>query len=118
MGTIIVAVLGSNVILEIVKWVLKKIDKKKQDPIADLKKQLDEARTERKKNEQEHEQAMLRIQMLILMNHYPNESYQLMECAKKYFVDCKGDWWMSGMFEDHCKENGVSLPQWFKSERR
>ena len=107
---ILLAILGSSVLVKVLDIVWEAIKKHKDDPVQKIASRLD--KLEKKINERLDtlEKASLRTQMLILMNHYPEESYRLMECAKKYFNELNGDWWMSGLFVQHCDEHHIVLP--------
>lgn len=57
-----------------------------------------------------------RIQLLIMMTHYPNDVSQIMKLAERYFSQLHGDWYMTGVFNCWLTENGVGKPEWFNSE--
>ena len=54
-----------------------------------------------------------RIQMLIMLMHYQHETEQIMKLAEHYFVDLRGDWYMTGIFNT---ENKIGKPEWFNSD--
>lgn len=54
-----------------------------------------------------------RIQMLIMMTHYPNETSQIMKLAQHYFGDLQGDWYMTGVFNKWLVDNNIGKPEWF-----
>lgn len=57
-----------------------------------------------------------RIQMLIMMNHYPSEKTEIMKLAEHYFVTLHGDWYMTGIFNKWLIDNYIGKPEWFNSE--
>lgn len=57
-----------------------------------------------------------RIQMLIMMMHYQQETEQIMKLAEHYFRDLAGDWYMTGLFNKWLVDNKIGKPEWFNSE--
>lgn len=57
-----------------------------------------------------------RIQMLIMMTHYPHETSQIMKLAQHYFGDLHGDWYMTGVFNKWLVDNNIGKPEWFNPE--
>lgn len=57
-----------------------------------------------------------RIQMLIMMMHYQQETEQIMKLAEHYFGDLHGDWYMTGLFNKWLLENKIGKPEWFNAE--
>lgn len=58
----------------------------------------------------------VRTQMLVLMAVYPDEEAELLKLAEHYFVDLKGDWYMTSLFNKHCIKYNIAKPGWFNSE--
>lgn len=107
---ILLAILGSSVLVKVLDIVWEAIKKRRDDPVSTISARLDKIEKKLGQRLDILEKGLLRTQMLILMNHYPEESYRLMECAKKYFNELNGDWWMSGLFVEHCDTHHMSLP--------
>lgn len=57
-----------------------------------------------------------RSELLILMNHYPNQTEKIFRLAEHYFLTLKGDFYMTSMFVDFCKDNNLEVPKWFKGD--
>lgn len=57
-----------------------------------------------------------RIQMLIMMTHYPLETSQIMKLAQHYFGELHGDWYMTGIFNKWLIDREIGKPEWFNPE--
>lgn len=57
-----------------------------------------------------------RIQLLIMLNHYPTEISEIMTLAERYFKDLNGDWYMTSIFNKWLESNGIARPEWFNKE--
>ena len=55
----------------------------------------------------------VRTQMLVLMSSYPDDEAELLKLAEHYFVDLKGDWYMTTLFNKHCEKYKIARPAWF-----
>lgn len=52
----------------------------------------------------------LRTQLLLYIYHDPDEHNTILEIAKVYFVDYKGDWVMTAKFKKWARDEGVEIP--------
>lgn len=50
-----------------------------------------------------------RTQLLILINHSPDDVESIMKVAHIYFVELDGDWYMSKVFVDWAKEKNIDV---------
>ena len=91
--TIIVAVLGSNLI----QFFVTRRDQKKGIKDQLIKLEKDSCRT----------------QMLVMMSDYPFEKTEIMTLAEHYFKVLKGDWYLTDLFDKWLKEQGIRRPEWF-----
>lgn len=57
-----------------------------------------------------------RTQMLIMLNHYPDDTTEIMKLAEHYFRDLKGDWYMTSIFNKWLERNKLGKPEWFNAE--
>lgn len=68
------------------------------------------------KNQQKLERDLVRTQMLIMMNHYPESEAEIMKLAEHYFKDLEGDWYMTSLFNKWLAKTGIGKPEWFTEE--
>lgn len=50
-----------------------------------------------------------RIQLLILINHFPTDHKAILAEAENYFIKLKGDSWMAGLITKWAKEENVDI---------
>lgn len=103
--TILVAVLGSNALLEIVRWLLGKNDSVKQ-----LNERFDTLEKKLTKSEKDN----VRMQLLFLLSDYPGRAEEIMEVAEHYFKDLEGNWFMTRIFKSWLEENKIDVPAWIR----
>lgn len=54
----------------------------------------------------------LRIQLLMILAHQPDNIDTILKLAQAYFVELKGDWYMTSEFNKWAKAHGVEVPQY------
>ena len=101
MTEILIAVLSSNALLALIQHLIQRRDGRKED----LK--------ELKANMHKLERDSVRQQMLILMSDYPEDLREIMTLAERYFVQLKGDWYMTTIFNKWLEKNSIAKPEWF-----
>lgn len=62
------------------------------------------------------EKDSVRTQLLVLMSDYPDNQSEIMGVAQHYFVDCKGNWYITSMFNKWLEREQIGKPDWFKGE--
>lgn len=62
------------------------------------------------------EKDSLRTQLLLLLSDYPEETSEIMTLAQHYFVDLKGDWYLTSMFNKWLVAHDIAKPEWFNSK--
>lgn len=61
------------------------------------------------------EVGLTRTQLLVMIVHYPDvRQEEIMKLAYKYFVELKGDFYMTNVFKDYLEKNNIAIPHWFK----
>ncbi len=95
---ILLGVLGSSAFCELVRYFLGRRTSKR-----DLTKRLDKL-----------EKDGVRSQLMTLIHDYPNRTDEIMEVGYHYFVDLQGNWFMTGLFDNWLKQEGLNKPTWFK----
>ena len=62
------------------------------------------------KTTEETRKDTLRIQLLMIMSHQPDNIDTILKLAETYFVDLHGDWYMTSEFNKWAKEHNVTVP--------
>ena len=102
--TLVGIALGSSGLMSLIQYLISRKDKKA--------KQIEEILERQKKAEQRQEKSekdSTRTQLLLLMAVYPNRIDEITEVAKHYFIDDRGNWYMSSLFSDWCKEHNLDI---------
>lgn len=102
---IIIAVISSNFLVEIGRYLIGKLsaNNKLDDKFKAIEQRLNE-----------QDLGIARVQLLTLMNDYPNRSDEIMKVARHYFKDLEGDWYMTDLFNDWLEQQDISKPFWLK----
>ncbi|MBQ0112041.1 MAG: hypothetical protein KBT03_02830 [Bacteroidales bacterium] len=89
---------------------------KKEDKNNELLQAINEIKadvSQVKNDMQLQKQNQLRTEMLVMMNHYENETFEIMRLAHKYFVEEGGDFTMTSIFSQFLKDHNIEKPLWF-----
>ena len=104
MANILIAVLGGGNLLLFIKFLIERHDLKKEKAEDNVKGTLAKL-----------EKDGLRTQLLLLILMRPEEINEILTLAQHYFVDLKGDWYMTSIFAKWCDEHGLE-PEWFDNK--
>ena len=58
-----------------------------------------------------------KLQIMLLIADYPKKVNEILEVAKHYFVDLNGDTYITILFDDWLKDQGIEPPDWFESHK-
>ena len=97
--TIITAILASNALFAFLQFLLDRHDTKKNIKGTLIKLEKDGLRT----------------QLLLMILLTPQEKKEILTLAQHYFIDLKGNWYMTDVFDKWCEEESGSRPEWFKA---
>lgn len=97
--TMVVAVLASNGLFAFIQYFITRHDSRKN-----VSGRLDKL-----------EKDGLRTQLLLMILMRPEEKKEILTLAQHYFVDLKGNWYMTDVFDRWCENECGSRPEWFKS---
>ena len=97
---ILIAVLGGGNLLRFVKFLIERHDETRGI-----------GKTLRKL-----EKDGLRTQLLLLILMKPEEKKEILTLAEHYFVDLKGNWYMTDVFNSWLEQEKHGKPEWFKKE--
>ena len=109
--TIILAALASTGLFAFVEFLIKRSDDKRDNYDAVIER-LEKIEKRLDTNEKDS----LRTQMLIMMNHYPEDHIEIMKLAERYFSVLHGDWYMTSIFNKWLEKNSIGKPEWFNPE--
>lgn len=68
------------------------------------------------KNLEKAERDSCRIQLLIMINHYPENTTEILKLSEHYFVDLKANWYMTSIFNKWLEKNNIGKPEWFNED--
>ncbi len=102
---IILGVLSSNLIFELARYLIGKFNANKS---------LDERFKALDKRFDKQEKDVVRLQLMVLMSDFPEKKDEIMEVAKHYFYDLKGNWYMTSMYNEWLKKENIEQPSWLK----
>ena len=114
--TIIVAVLGSGALSALISGIFSLISnsKKRRKEITDQLQGITGRLAAIEKNQIKAERDQCRTQLLLMICDYPTESAEILELAKHYFSDLKGNWFATPIFNKWLEEYNIGKPEWFK----
>lgn len=101
-------VLGSGAATAIVQAVIATRQKKyeKKDETARRLEDLEEKALKAEKDS-------VRLQLLILISDYPDDTAEILTAAKHYFGELKADWYLTSIFNRYLEERSIGKPDWF-----
>ena len=103
---ILLTILGGGNIILFIKFLIERHDRKKE---REEDKNNDHIESTLKKLEKDG----IRTQLLLLLLMMPEEKKEILTIGEHYFVDLRGNWYMTTLFEKWCKKYGLK-PDWFK----
>lgn len=115
---LLIAFLGASGVFSFAMFMITRHDKKKdtekenEDAVRDELKSIMDLLQELKDQAFKNEKDNVRTQLLLLMADYPDNTAELLECAKHYFVDMDGDWYLTPIFAKFIEARDVAKPEW------
>lgn len=116
MDTIIIAVLGSGALSALISGIFNIINEKSKHKreITDNLNAITQRLKNIESNQNKSEKDQCRTQLLLMIADYPEERAEILELAKHYFADLKGNWFATPIFNKWLEEYDVGRPEWFK----
>lgn len=108
---IIAGVLASGGLWTLIQFLINRKDDKNSTMQA-IKDKVDEIESNMIKNERD----ALRTQLIVMIALHPDEKSEILELAKHYFVDLKGNWFATPIFNKWCLKMHIE-PEWFENRR-
>lgn len=108
-GNILLGLLGGGNLVLFIKFLVERHDRKKE--------MAEEKEQEGIRNKLlVLEKDGLRTQLLLLILIRPNEQTEILRVAEYYFSVLQGNWYMTSIFNNWLKNNGIAEPEWFDSK--
>lgn len=119
METIIVAILGSGALSALISGIFNLINNssKRRREIADQLILINHRLETIEANQAKAEKDQCRTQLLMMINDFPTERAEILELAKHYFADLKGNWFATPIFNQWLEEYQIGRPEWFKEDK-
>ena len=76
-------------------YIVSQLDRHIQEQMSDVKEDVADIKLSSTRNE-----------LLLMIEHNPNNVIEIERLAKVYFVDMKGDFYMTGLYSDWAKKHG------------
>ena len=116
------AILGSTALVSLVQFLINRHDKKKEDKKDkwdEVNEKLDSSATKQDRLAEDMSETKIdltRTNLLLLMASYPKNVSEILYVARKYFVDYKGDAYVTPIFSQWLIKQGIDKPVWFDDE--
>lgn len=104
---IIIAVIGSGGFFTFIQFMIGRHDR-------EYEKKIDKKLDGLSKNVEFIAHGCTRTQLMVLMKLFNDRKEEIITVAHRYFVDMKGDFYMTTLFESWLEENKITRPEWFK----
>lgn len=119
METIIVAILGSGALSALISGIFNLISNssKRRKELAEQLNNISSRLEAIEKNQTKAEKDQCRTQLLMMINDFPTERAEILELAKHYFADLKGNWFATPIFNRWLEDYGIGRPEWFKEDK-
>ena len=102
-------VIGSTGLFSFLQYIIKRNDDKK-GTISLILKELESIKNQLADLKQDQ----LRLQLMDMIHIHPEDHSDIMEIAQKYFVESKGNWYLSSIFNEWMQTQYIQKPVWFK----
>lgn len=103
-STIIVALITSvpaiiSALIALATYISTKRGNKLEEELAPIRKELHEIRLD-----------TTRTQLIMLMEHQPHNHDTVIKIAERYFLSLGGDWYLTSLFKEWAKREGIEIP--------
>ena len=119
--SIILAIIASSAaILTFIQFMITRHDTRK-GALVELTQTVDKIRddvADLKESASKQEGDNCRQQLMLLIHISPNNAGDIIPLAFHYFVELKGDTYMTNLFQNWLVEKSIDRPIWFKGEHK
>ena len=118
MESIIIAVFGSSALAALISGIFTLVNnrqakhKESTDQLIMINNRLGKI----EENQVKAEKDQCRTQLLLMIADYPESRAEILELGRHYFVDLKGDWYLSSLFLGWIDSQKITRPEWFKED--
>ena len=85
-------------------WVIKEVNSSVNNRVDALEQKIDD-------NHTQQELATTRLELMVLMEHDPNNVVEIEKLARHYFLDLDGDMYLTSVFSKWCTEHGLNCAE-------
>ena len=103
-GIVIGSGAATAIVQAVIAWSQKKSEKNDQTA-----KRLEDLEAKAVKSEKDS----VRLQLLILMADYPDDTAEILTAARHYFGELHADWYLASIFNRYLQGGGIGRPGWF-----
>ena len=107
-ATVLISIAGGGGLFGFLEFLISRKDGKKG-----ILRQILDKLDELSKRQDKAEKDALRTQILLMISDYPHEHQEILLLAHKYFVGCRGNWYLTSIFENYLKSEQIPFPNWF-----
>ena len=86
-------------------WMVSAITEHTEQQITELRQELTSVKTDVK----DVQLAETRLQLLVALNTTPEDEKTILDIARVYFIELKGDWYMTPKFTKWAKEHNIDI---------
>ena len=86
-------------------WMVSAITEHTEQQITELRQELSSVESEVK----DVQLAETRLQLLVALNTTPDDEKTILDIARVYFIELKGDWYMTPKFTKWAKEHNIDI---------
>lgn len=86
------------------KWLLSEINASTNTRVDALEQKIDE-------NRENDELATTRLELMVLMEHDPDNVIEIEKLARHYFLDLKGNSYLTSVFSRYCADHGLNCAE-------
>lgn len=105
---IIITIIGSNAFFGFIQFLISRKDSNNE-----RFKSIEDKMTSIDNKINYIDQGGVRQQIMLLIHLYPQRDEEIIKLAKKYFIDFKGNYYLTTIFKQYLDDNNLTYPQWF-----
>ena len=112
MEAIIISIIGSGALAALISGIFNLVLNRK-GRLGHIESDLEKLNEKMKTSEKD----ALRTQLLLMLSDYSHDVPEILNLARHYFVDLKGDWYLTSIFNHWLEDNNIASPGWFNKDK-